>query len=649
MTNIKSDELSYSIAIIGCGPRGISVLERLAALMSTQNMKHLRHQKALTIHIIDAYEIGAGRIWRKNQPDCLLMNTLANETTMFSGPPDDNDARPGAGPSLAQWWVNVDPNNAEPKGLAPRKVYGEYLNYVFNKTVKALSLVSAVNLVKDSAIDLHRTTDKRWEVVFQKNKAVLADRVVLATGNPLVELDNDNHIFQTFSKQNSAVNYIRGDSAADMNLEPITPQSKVGIIGCGAAFFDVVSLLTEGRGGRFDETPDGQYIYLPSGLEPKIHAGSRGGAPFPARSVNQKAVDYFYTPYLFTKERMLSLRKIRNNGKLDFRKDVLPWLEAEMQLIYTASILRAKCGEEFSKDFIEAAVESISVAKETPTPKLVIASTAEKMKIADIDIIDIKKLAHPFHGAAFNSHNEYLRAVKEWICNDIVDSLLGNIDSPIKAATDVLRDVRPVLQSAVDYGGLTPESHKEDFLGSFVSLCSTLSAGPPIKRLKQLLALMDSGQLTFAGPEARFNISNSDEKFQISSQSIEDSTYLVDTLIDARIPTYNLNKNISPLKNNLLRSGFLTSFKNSLGEVSFDTGGVAVTPPPFHPITKSGPETSLYVIGIPLEHTRWFMQVGIARPGPWGQFTKDADAIARDLVLALPLTDSLRPSGMVYT
>lgn len=44
----------------------------------------------------------------------------------------------------------------------------------------------------------------------------------------------------------------------------------------------------------------------------------------------------------------------------------------------------------------------------------------------------------------------------------------------------------------------------------------------------------------------------------------------------------------------------------------------------------------VYVLGIPSEGQRWFMQVGSARPGPWTDFTRDADAIARDALAALP-------------
>jgi methylaspartate mutase epsilon subunit len=38
------------------------------------------------------------------------------------------------------------------------------------------------------------------------------------------------------------------------------------------------------------------------------------------------------------------------------------------------------------------------------------------------------------------------------------------------------------------------------------------------------------------------------------------------------------------------------------------------------------------VLGIPTEFTRWFTQVGSGRPGGWGEFTADANAIAVHLL-----------------
>ena len=45
-----------AIAIVGMGPRGISILERLSARMDDSS-------DPITVHLIDDAQHGAGRIW----------------------------------------------------------------------------------------------------------------------------------------------------------------------------------------------------------------------------------------------------------------------------------------------------------------------------------------------------------------------------------------------------------------------------------------------------------------------------------------------------------------------------------------------------------------------------------------------------------
>ena len=75
--------------------------------------------------------------------------------------------------------------------------------------------------------------------------------------------------------------------------------------GTGLAFVDLVVLLFEGRGGRYEPGPDGELRYVPSGREPVLHVGSprgslyhakteyalRGGRPTLPRFLGPEAVD----------------------------------------------------------------------------------------------------------------------------------------------------------------------------------------------------------------------------------------------------------------------------------------------------------------------------------------------------------------------
>src|SRR5690349_17157972 len=88
-----------AIAIVGAGPRGAGLLERIAASVP----ELLPRVGALDVHLIDPYPAGAGRIWRHAQSPLLAMNSMAADVTMFT---DDSVRCAGPvvpGPSMWDW------------------------------------------------------------------------------------------------------------------------------------------------------------------------------------------------------------------------------------------------------------------------------------------------------------------------------------------------------------------------------------------------------------------------------------------------------------------------------------------------------------------------------------------------------------------
>ncbi|SIL76589.1 Putative monooxygenase (salicylate/ hydroxybenzoate hydroxylase [Mycobacteroides abscessus subsp. abscessus] len=88
----------HQICIIGAGPRGLAVLERLCA-----NERHAPSADRIVVHVVDPYSPGAGSVWRTDQSWHLLMNTVASQITVFT---DDSVAIDGPiepGPTLYEW------------------------------------------------------------------------------------------------------------------------------------------------------------------------------------------------------------------------------------------------------------------------------------------------------------------------------------------------------------------------------------------------------------------------------------------------------------------------------------------------------------------------------------------------------------------
>ncbi|MGW1965128.1 FAD/NAD(P)-binding protein [Streptomyces sp. NPDC001935] len=601
------------IAVIGSGPRGMMVLERLAARLAEQP-----GPLDVRLFLVDAVEPGAGQVYRTDQPDWFLMNTVAGQCSAYSGEPDDGPTRAGAGPSFGQWWQAAG-NYPGPDSYAPRGQYGRYLRSVLTEVERNLPPGVRLRSIKERVEEV-TGTHGRYRIALSGGERLDVDRVVLTTGHSRNRLTGHEHDLAALARQHPQLRYIQGESAADMPLHEIAPGSAVGVIGLGLSFYDVMAALTIGRGGRFTPAEDGTLVYHPSGHEPLIVAGSRSGMPLPARGRNQKPPRYSYRPLLFTPARV---RAHHPDGPLDFRRHVFPWLMAEIELVYYATALRRSLGEE-SAARLTAQVE-LAAGQGVPQ----VAAVAERLGLRDVPPIDIDALARPFAHRTFTDPEDFERTLREEITRDLAHAAEGNADSPLKAALDVMRDTRWVIRDLVDFSGLTGRSQQEDFLGWYVPRASFLAAGPPKERLQQVLALLERGLLRIAGPHTRIETDPAQGRYVVHSPAVPGSAVPVTTLVDARIPDPDLRRDLSPLTAALRASGTWTPYVNDSGDTRYDTGGVAVTRSPFHPVDRDGGvDEGMYVLGIPTEHTRWFMQVGSSRPGMWSDFVHDADAIA---------------------
>jgi uncharacterized NAD(P)/FAD-binding protein YdhS len=616
------------IAIIGMGPRGLSVLERLLARVRTDYPVGPLH-----IWTIDDHEPGVGRIWRVDQSPWLVMNTVAGQVTMYSGD-RDGPVRPGAGPSLVQWaGGQADPeiNTLRPDSYTPRYVYGHYLRSVY-ESLAAHEIPDVVVRPLRGRVAHVREQEERFHLTFADDAtAPPMDAVVLATGHSHYTPTEDE---LPFLDPGLASAYIRGDCAADMPLELVRPGDWVGVLGLGLSFYDVLLSLTEGRGGRFRR--DGERLsYLPSGDEPFIIAGSRSGVPFPARGRNQKSPRHEYRPSFLTPEAIAQLRiqvmARTGSDQLDFVRDVWPLLTQDVQLVHDTTLLKRWNGPQTARRFQESFRQAVRAGTDTDEVRA-------GFGLAGTPALDLRRLADPFRDQEFASPEDFRERLLDALRADLRDAAEGNLDNPIKAALDVLRDVRSIVRGVVDFGGLRPKSHRDDFLGWYHTLNNFLSAGPPMIRVAQTVALIEAGVLHVCGTRTRIRIDPDTRRFAFSSPWVTGSRRLVDVLIDARVPQPALRRDSSPLIRNLLRDGLISEYRNVSEEAGdvFDTGGLAVDRSTFRVIDATGRTVrNLCAVGIPTEHTRWFTHMGSGRPDGPSLFADDADRVATSVLTAL--------------
>ena len=135
--------------------------------------------------------------------------------------------------------------------------------------------------------------------------------------------------------------------------------------------------------------------------------------------------------------------------------------------------------------------------------------------LTDVSEVDLEALACPFRGQRFASPRAFHDALMTRLKNDLLDAAQGN--------------TRALIKSAVDFGGLAPRSHDVDFINGYSPQSSSLAAGPPMFRTRQMLALMEAGILNVVGSELRTAVGNGPH-YRLGSASVDGSEVSVRTL-----------------------------------------------------------------------------------------------------------------------
>lgn len=342
---------STSIAIVGAGPRGTSSLERLCA----SACDILGEDGELTIHVIDPYPPGPGKVWRTDQPPRLLMNTITSQVSLFT---DESVKCKGPilpGPSLHEWakgecWLNWGPDD-----YATRFAHGRYLEWVFDEVCKRAA--DDETMKKKITISKHRTSATKLEGTpgapgDGKQTLTLEDgdvltglsAVILAQGHLPVGHVGDEADLAEFAAANG-LRYFPPNNPADSCIDDIASGEAVLLRGLGLDFFDYLTLLTSRQGGRFEPTGYGGFAYRRSGKEPKIYAGSRRGIPYHARGDNAKGVSTRHKPLFLTPEAILEFNERAKSGNYpNFQIEIWPLISDEVKVVYYETLLRSKRG-----------------------------------------------------------------------------------------------------------------------------------------------------------------------------------------------------------------------------------------------------------------------------------------------------------------
>ncbi|MGW3953882.1 FAD/NAD(P)-binding protein [Streptomyces sp. NPDC004752] len=485
------------LVIVGAGPRGTGLLERIAA-----NAPELYAGPGLDIHLVDPCPPGAGRIWRAAQSPLLWMNSHAEDVTMFT---DETVRMAGPvrqGPTLHEW------AGLDGRTFADRQLQGRYLRWVYDRAVADLPADVVVHHHPWRALRVSGPRDGRQQVWLKgRPRPLIADAVVLALGHLDAELTEEQAELAAYAGTHGLL-HLPPDFTADTDLSPLGAGEPVLVRGFGLAFVDLMVLLTEGRGGRYEGD-----TYIPSGREPVLYVGSRRGVPYHSK------IGYDWTgerpplPRFFGPAEVDALLA-RPEG-FDFRRDVWPLVEKELGFAHYHRLFTAH-------------PERTAVARADFEERYAAARTADEIRalvaaaVPDpADRLDLAALDRPLDGVRHVSHEEFQDGLRAYVEADL-SRRHNPRHSPDMAVFLALLSVYGQL---IRLGDVGPWWH-----GFF----SYIASGPPGPRLRQLLALSRAGVVRFVG--ADMTVTAEDGVFRAASATVPGFRVEARALVEARLP-----------------------------------------------------------------------------------------------------------------
>ena len=626
-----------AIAIVGAGPRGAGLLERIAASVP----ELLPRVGALDVHLIDPYPAGAGRIWRHEQSPLLAMNSMAADVTMFTDDSVRCDGPIVSGPSMWDWAQDLREGRltgedvadlgpelaAELRALTAatfpsRRLQSAYLGWVLRHVIAGLPAGVRVHVHECRATGL--TDDGAAQLVHLDGGATLrVDAVVLASGH-LDATPTEAELDLAARAAAAGLRYLPPEQTTDSDLSGIEPGEPVIVRGTGLAFVDLVVLLYEGRGGRYEPGPNGELRYVPSGREPVLHVGSprgslyhakteyalRGGRPTLPRFLGPEAVDPLVA-----------------RGDVDLRTEVWPLMAKEIAWGWYHELLyghpdRVRLDVDTFTDRYSAAAwgspEMVALLDEAvPDPR---------------DRIDFAALDRPLDGVRAGS----LDALQPLVRAHIEDDLHQHVDpahTPHLGAFVAMLSVYAQITPLVTEGALTARS-KDCDIRWWQGFFNAVASGPPGFRVRQLLALSRAGFVRFLGPGMWTEVDG--QVFRAGGSAVPGESVTATVMVDARLQEPSASRTTDPLLADLLRRGDVAEevLADDDGTVLRNTGEIRVRPADGALVDATGRvHPRRFAIG---PHTNVRVAGAFTRPGTNAQSLRYNDAVARAVLRSLP-------------
>jgi uncharacterized NAD(P)/FAD-binding protein YdhS len=578
------------IAVIGAGPRGIAVALRLLD-------ERPERAGGVVVHLVDP--VPGGAVWDPRQDPHLLMNSRGRQATVFA---DDSVAGvegDSRGPSFIEWAHGVAPTlpiseeskrqaaQLDENGFAGRALFGEYLQWVVAGLAAANPERLRVHAAR--ATDVEELADGGHRVTLDDaaDPVLEVDAVVLATGHLPMPASAREQGRADFAERHRLY-YLPPRAADPAELAGIPAGEQVAVLGAGLNFYDVMALLTEGRGGSYSADADGSLRYAASGEEPVLLVGSGRGIPYMARATTPLPVRL----EVLSDEVLAGW--LAEAGTLSFSRDVWPVLVEELELAWSS------------------------------------AGAAEPL--------DIEAMIDPYAAALSGTSpsGSELTAVLRGILHSDAESAAAAPRGPATAVGETLAVLKDRVRTLVAAGAFDADSVLVDLGGWFRSVGAFIAAGPPLRRVREAVALIDAGLLRALGADARLMLDENAGTFLVATRETAEP-FAVSAVVEARLGVEDARSTTDALVPALLRRGLARSAALPAAggarateglEVVRTTGDSLLDGTACRLVAADGTQSPRrFLLGLPVQPQEWNI-ANLPQPGRGDRTLTQAESIA---------------------
>ena len=457
------------------------------------------------MHLVDPYPAGAGRIWRHAQSPLLAMNSMAADVTMYT---DDSvrcvgPIRPG--PSFWDWAQRLraagDPDAELGPELAAelrtvtaatfpsRRLQSAYLSWVLREVIAGLPPGMQVQLHRATATGLTEDGDRQL-VTLDDGRSLRVDAVVLASGHLDATPTPDEQALVAEAAAHG-LTYLPPEQTTDSDLSGLAPGETVLVRGMGLAFIDLMVLLFEGRGGRFERVAGSDELrYLPSGAEPRLVVGSPRGATYHAKTHYQLKAERPALPRFLGPDLVDGL--IAAGEPVRLREQVWPAMAKEIAWGWYHELFLGH-PDRVRLPWAEFAARYAGLDWASPA----MLGLLERAVPDPVDRIDFGALDRPLDGLRADRVEELGPLVRARIAEDLRQHVDPN-HTPHLGAFVAMLSVYAEVTRLAGSGVLSARSRAFD-LPWWQGFFNGVASGPPGFRVRQLLALSEAGYIDFLG------------------------------------------------------------------------------------------------------------------------------------------------------